>query len=636
MKKIILLLMVILNNHQFLSAQVDTVWTRRFNGSFNSDDIVTDLAVDKIGNVYVTGDVGDTVESNVMKAIVTIKYDAQGLIPWVSKYYSGIYGNCRGNAIAVDTIGNVYITGWIIGLSSTSQFITIKYDSSGNEIWSNMYDNGAGDESKDITLDGYGNVYVTGLSSGESSGYDFATIKYNNSGEQQWVARYTNSVYGYDFPTSIAVDDLGNVYVTGTSYDSTTFYDIVTVKYNSAGIEQWVKRFDDPGLAGSRDDCANAIAIDSQGNVVVTGGVQGTGSVGLPPDIFNDCITIKYNSNGDTLWVRKYNRGFGQDWAEDLTIDDWGNIYIGGSSQGSNSPDYLLIKYNAAGDLVWVRHYNGLIPPSQDYARSVALDRLSNVYITGTSGIEGNYWNFATVKYNPNGEEKWVIRYGEPLYSQWHRAVALGVNEQFNIFVTGKSKGQGTYDDFLTIKYQQEQDIGTILTSNISAGSPIIEVADTSGFSIGDSVVINPGGLTEEINKIISFGSIHLENPLQYNHYAGEQVMKFITTSVDDNETLAPTTFELHQNYPNPFNPSTTISWQSPISGWQTIKLFDVLGREVETIVDGYYDAGSHSTLYIVNSSLSSGVYFYQLKVVDTKTSSGQIFIQTKKMILNK
>jgi photosystem II stability/assembly factor-like uncharacterized protein len=84
--------------------------------------------------------------------------------------------------------------------------------------------------------------------------------------------------------------------------------------------------------------------------------------------------------------------------------------------------------------------------------------------------------------------------------------------------------------------------------------------------------------------------------------------------------------FHLYQNYPNPFNPSTTISWQSPASGWQTIKLYDLMGREIETIVSGYYEAGSHSTLYIVNSSLPSGVYFYQLKADE--------FVQTRKMIL--
>lgn len=71
--------------------------------------------------------------------------------------------------------------------------------------------------------------------------------------------------------------------------------------------------------------------------------------------------------------------------------------------------------------------------------------------------------------------------------------------------------------------------------------------------------------------------------------------------------------FTLYQNYPNPFNPGTLISWKSPIAGWLTIKLYDSMGKEIETIVNGYYEAGYHSTFYIVNSSLPSGVYYYRL-----------------------
>ena len=96
--------------------------------------------------------------------------------------------------------------------------------------------------------------------------------------------------------------------------------------------------------------------------------------------------------------------------------------------------------------------------------------------------------------------------------------------------------------------------------------------------------------------------------------------------NVDDYNPEIPNEYKLYQNYPNPFNPSTTISWQSPVGSKQTIKLYDVLGREIETIVDGYYEAGKHSTFYIINSTLPSGVYFYQLRIGD--------YVQTKKMIL--
>ncbi|BDQ02327.1 T9SS type A sorting domain-containing protein [Ignavibacterium sp.] len=102
-----------------------------------------------------------------------------------------------------------------------------------------------------------------------------------------------------------------------------------------------------------------------------------------------------------------------------------------------------------------------------------------------------------------------------------------------------------------------------------------------------------------------------------------------IVTSVESSDEI-PTDFNLKQNYPNPFNPSTKISWQSPVGGHQTLKVYDVLGNEVATLVDEYRNAGSYEVEFNVGKtfSLSSGVYFYKLQVGE--------YIQTKKMILAK
>ncbi|MBK7631926.1 MAG: T9SS type A sorting domain-containing protein [Ignavibacteriales bacterium] len=98
-------------------------------------------------------------------------------------------------------------------------------------------------------------------------------------------------------------------------------------------------------------------------------------------------------------------------------------------------------------------------------------------------------------------------------------------------------------------------------------------------------------------------------------------------TEVNENPTVIVNTFELYQNYPNPFNPSTKISWQSPASGWQTLKVFDVLGRDVATLVDEYKTAGNYEIEFNA-IELSTGIYFYQLKAGS--------FAQTRKMILLK
>ena len=96
--------------------------------------------------------------------------------------------------------------------------------------------------------------------------------------------------------------------------------------------------------------------------------------------------------------------------------------------------------------------------------------------------------------------------------------------------------------------------------------------------------------------------------------------------SVEDENTLqSPVTFNLYQNYPNPFNPTTKISWQSTVSSWQTLKVYDVLGNEVATLVNEEKPAGSYEVNFDAEG-LSSGIYFYKLQAGS--------FVETKKMIL--
>jgi hypothetical protein len=107
----------------------------------------------------------------------------------------------------------------------------------------------------------------------------------------------------------------------------------------------------------------------------------------------------------------------------------------------------------------------------------------------------------------------------------------------------------------------------------------------------------------------------------------------FEYSNIIEVEINSPTKFSLAQNYPNPFNPSTKISWQSPVSSWQTLKVYDILGKEVAILVNEEKPAGSYEVEFnnvetLHATSLPSGVYFYQLKAGD--------YIKTMKMILLK
>jgi len=255
-----------------------------------------------------------------------------------------------------------------------------------------------------------------------------------------WVRRYNGSGDSIDEAFAIAVDGSGNVYVTGESYG-----DYATIKYYPDGDTAWVRRYNGPG---NSTDYARAIAVDGSGNVYVTGNSSGSGTS-------SDYCTIKYKPNGDTAWVRRYNGpGDTTDGARAVAVDGSGNVYVTGGSEGSGTDyDYATIKYYPNGDTAWVRRYNG--PGNwDDFAYAIAVDGSGNVYVTGESEGSGTNYDYATIKYYPDGDTAWVRRYNGPGNSTDY-AFAIAVDGSGNVYVTGYSYGSGTNVDYATIKYVQ-------------------------------------------------------------------------------------------------------------------------------------------------------------------------------------
>jgi hypothetical protein len=315
----------------------------------------------------------------------------------VARYNGLANGDDEAIAIAADPMtGNVYVTGWSIGGDTSSDYATVAYDSNLNELWVARYDGPVNDYdlAQAIALDSVtGNVYVTGYSVGSTStSYDYATVAYDSSGTELWVRRYNGPANGYDSARAIAADSVtGNVYVTGRSYGVATNSDYATVAYDSSGSELWVRRYDE---AKSWDD-AEAVAVDPEtGNVYVTGG-----SLGVDTDW--DYATVAYDSSGNELWVGRYDEANGYDFAEAIAADPvTGNVYVTGHSRGGAIyPDYATVAYDSDGNELWVERYNG--PENyHDEAYAIAADPATgNVYVTGSStGVDTNT-DYATVKY---------------------------------------------------------------------------------------------------------------------------------------------------------------------------------------------------------------------------------------------
>jgi hypothetical protein len=234
----------------------------------------------------------------------------------------------------VDNSGNILVTGWSEDGGGIRDYATIKYDGAGNQLWASRYNGSANnqDVAQSVAIDGSGNVVVTGWSH-NGTNFDYATVKYDSSGNQQWAMLYDNGVG--DFGHVVKVDASGNIYVTGRSHTSLAnqTFDVATVKYDAAGIQLWVRRYDQAGL----DDMGLAMALDASGNVIVTG----SGNNGVNTDY----LTLKYDPAGTLFWVNLYNNGQ-NDMGRGIAVGASGNVYVTGwSEDGSGIRDYATVKY---------------------------------------------------------------------------------------------------------------------------------------------------------------------------------------------------------------------------------------------------------------------------------------------------
>ncbi|NOS71585.1 MAG: PQQ-binding-like beta-propeller repeat protein [Verrucomicrobia bacterium] len=365
---------------------------------------------DGSGNVVVTG--GN---------FETAKYvAATGVLLWEQQFKGPINLADIAQAVAVDGSGNVVVAG--SSQSETSMdYYTAKYAAAnGALLWERRYNGPAhqDDVPVAVAVDGSGNVVVTG-----SSYSDYYTAKYAGAdGEVLWEKRYDGPMHGDDRPIAMAVDEIGNVVVTGSSY-STLGYEIYTAKYAAAdGTLLWERRH--PGSPA-------AVGVDRSGNVVVASSLQ----------------MVKYAAaDGSVIW--KFAPLFNV-FVQAMALDSQGNVILTGShATAYNEGEYYTAKYAAAdGALLWEKRYHNPGSYGQHQARSVAVDAIGNVVVTGFSPNGSDDSNVCyTAKYAAaDGHLLWEKRspLGEP---------TVVVDGRGNVVLAGASYN-GTNDDYYTAKY---------------------------------------------------------------------------------------------------------------------------------------------------------------------------------------
>jgi uncharacterized delta-60 repeat protein len=489
-----------------------SLWTNRYNGPGNGGDYPAEVAVDSDGNIIVAAS-SDGALSGL--DFVTIKYSSAGVPLWTNRYNGP--GNYRDQAtdMALDSSGNVFVTGSSTGIGTDDDILTIAYSSAGVPLWTNRY-NGLGngyDSSWDLTLDANGNVYIAGDVYSTSSDYDYTVIKYSNSGATLWVNQYNGPANSYDSTYALAVSSNGNVYVTGLSDGGGFNYDYATVAYSSTGVALWTNRYDGP--ANDTDE-AYAMAVDGSDNVYVTG----TSDVGGVAN--RDYATIKYSSTGVALWTNYYNGpGNGSDFGNAITVAANGNVLVTGSSYSAISyNDYATVALSGAGMVLWVNRYTGP-GNSYDQGNAVAVDPSGNVLVTGYSSSSGSQ-DWATLKYSGAGTALWTNRYNGPGNSyDIANAVAVGASGQ--IYVTGYSQGIGSGDDWATVAYSS---LGTPLWTNrynglANSADRAVAVAVGVAVGVNGRVFVAGDSYTGNSDDYLTIAYTSSGTALWTNHYNG-------------------------------------------------------------------------------------------------------------------
>ena len=382
------------------------LWASRYNGPGNSADQARQVAVSPDGDtVFVTG------ASNGGGSgpdYATVAYAAAtGAQLWASRYTGPGRRRDGAYSLAVSPDGaTVFVTGGSQGITSGSDYATVAYNAAtGAQRWVRRYNGPANRDdiasAVAVSPDGH-SVIVTGTSTGGRSGQDYATVVYNAAtGARRWVSRYTGPGDRRDIAAALAVSPGGHsVFVTGASTGATSGKDYATVAYNAAtGAQRWVRRYNGPK---NGNDSASSVAVAPGGHTLyVTGGSVTT--FGL------DYATVAYNAaTGGRRWVSFYDNGGFADVATAVAVSSDGNtVYVTGrgsySPQGTNivTYEYATVAYDGAtGTQRWVSRYQG--PGHLDRAASLAVAPAGDaVYVTGESlGDISTNLDYATVAYN--------------------------------------------------------------------------------------------------------------------------------------------------------------------------------------------------------------------------------------------
>ena len=554
------------------------------------------IATDNTNNVYTVD-----YDYNPAGDITLTKRDTDGNLLWSEKYDQTDNSKWeKATWVAVDNLGNVYVSGTLMsGYSNpvNAASILMKFDTNGNLVWRNVYENSFdGSYTKKCLIDSDNNIYVLGMGSGPA-GFVTKVKKFTPEGLALWTYYDAD---GIGAPINFKFTPDNGLVITGRAiFGSVNGY----AKIDLDGNKIWSF----PGV--------NSLTIgdsdgDEFGNTYLVHGEF----------ITNGGTTVKKISpTGSLIWSNNYSlAGFRVEVGTD-------NLPVVCGFPNQNSVGSSFIKIDGNGNTVWFN-------PDADgtYAlllhAQLMMDQYNNIYLAA-----GTLFEMAVCKVNSDGTSAYTIT------TSGSYANAFTLGSDYSVYVVG-----GT-----TAKINQTIPISTVM--HVGAQTVTRELSGRAKYRGVDQVLVldennQPvAGATVRANYtgptngrtsavtgadgIATLYSKFMRNPvgtwcfevisLTKSGFTYDPNGNVITTQCESAEILTKEFFELTEYtleaYPNPFNPTTTISFSIPETGFTSLKVYDIPGNEVANLVNEVKDAGIYNVQFD-GSNLTSGVYIYQLQ----------------------
>lgn len=557
MKKQLHLLVVLLATSFTLNAQEpDWIWARQLSG--NSDDEFNDVATDADGNSYMSGYfnsgsvtfAGQTFTGSPGGTAMLVKRNPTGGLAW-ARSISG----SRALALATDNLGNCYLTGQIMSVTSSVLI---------------------------------GNITLTNSLGGDV----FFIAKYNANGDVLWAKTVGDGNLAGSEPRAIQCDALGNSYVMGMYYGGQPanfgngllpnegVSDVFLLKYTPDGELAWANH-----LGGSAAEQASDVAVDADGNAIVVGG-------------YNSAV---------------------------LNCNDLQLLNPSGLLPSGGTKEVFVVKYTAAGDIVWAINAEG---NREDIAHGVSTDAAGNIYISGQFNSDAlslsnelvlnsdntpnsNIYNdIFVIKLDPSGSAVWLKSYGSANINGINDDIAFGIQTTADglSYVCGFFSGSeitfGTqtlsnigFEDFFILAMDSDGSELWAKSSGIANGS--VYAYNAAFDNLGNIFVA--GYFDAEFGSVFSFGNVSITA----NSFGDGFVVKLGSNTVSADIPANASAFQI---FPNPSSGSLTTKINSShLNKMASLRVLNLLGKELLLFpISGEYETIS------IDKNIPDGVYLMQ------------------------